>query len=112
MSVHEDMVLKARVRLLSHNERILRGEEGLWVYRALFAVSPAAHAYKLAFVLREAAEGPRVAHLPGARQALLDEARAACAHVPSHAPAHQVRMWEYPMAELRRIEQQITGARQ
>lgn len=112
MRVHEDTVLRARVRLLSHNERILHGEEGLWVYRTLFTVSPAAYAYKLAFVLREAAEGPRVAHLPHARQALLDEARAACAHIPSHAPAHQAQMWEYPTADLRRFEQQNTGARQ
>ncbi|MEU3573317.1 hypothetical protein AB0E96_33560 [Kitasatospora sp. NPDC036755] len=117
MRVHKDLVLKARVRLLSHNERILHGEEGLWVYRTLFAVSPAVHAYKLALVLREAAQGPRVAVLPEerrerARQALLAEARAAAAHIPSHAPGHQLRMWEYPVSELRRVEQQITGARQ
>ncbi|MFE7530511.1 hypothetical protein ACFU7Y_33060 [Kitasatospora sp. NPDC057542] len=112
MRVHEDLVLRARVRLLSHNGRILHGEEGLWVYRALFTVSPAAYAYKLAFVLREAAEGPRVAHLPEARRALLAQAQAACAHIPAHAPAHQVRMWEYPMTELRRIEQQLGSAGQ
>ncbi|MFJ6621969.1 hypothetical protein ACIQOW_30870 [Kitasatospora sp. NPDC091335] len=112
MGVHEDLVLRARVRLLSHNERILHGEEGLWVYRALFTVSPDAYAYKLAFVLREAAEGPRPARLPEAREALLAEARAVSARVPGHAPAHQRRMWDYPVAELRRFEQQLGGARQ
>ncbi|MFF7995004.1 hypothetical protein ACFZDG_35195 [Kitasatospora xanthocidica] len=107
MNVHGDLVLKARVRLLSHNERVLHGEEGLWVYRTLFAVTPHVYAYKLALVLREAAEGPRVAHLPGAREALLAEARAAAARIPAYAPDHQRAMWEYSVADLRLTEQQV-----
>ncbi|MDH6705903.1 hypothetical protein P3T27_002625 [Kitasatospora sp. MAA19] len=105
MTVHGDLVLKARVRLLSHNERILDAPEGLWVYRALFPVSPHVYAYKLAYVLRTAAASPQVAHLPQARRALLEEARAAAAHIPADAPAHQARMWEYTVAELTRLEQ-------
>ncbi|MFE6055870.1 hypothetical protein ACFQ6N_34430 [Kitasatospora sp. NPDC056446] len=105
-SVHGDLVLRARVRLLSHNERVLHGEEGLWVYRTLFTVCPQVYAYRLALVLREAAEGPRAAHLPEARRALLAEARQAAAHIPAGAPGYQVRMWEYAVADLRLTEQQ------
>ncbi|MFG3223871.1 hypothetical protein ACGF07_03670 [Kitasatospora sp. NPDC048194] len=110
MSVHADLVLKARVRLLSHNERILEGEEGLWVYRILFAVSPRSYAYRLAYVLRAAAESPRVAHLPGARQALLDEARAASARIPADAPAYQRGMWDHTVPGLREIERRLGQA--
>lgn len=61
-AVHRDLVLKARVRLLSHNEWVLEAPEGLWVYRALFPASPRVYAYKLAYVLWTAAGSPRVAH--------------------------------------------------
>ncbi|MFI8462065.1 hypothetical protein [Kitasatospora sp. NPDC085464] len=111
-NVHGDLVLRARVRLLSHNERVLHGEEGLWVYRTLFAVTPHVYAYRLALVLREAAEGPRVAGLPQAREALLAEARAAAARIPADAPAYQRRMWEYAVADLRLTEQQVGRAGQ
>ncbi|MER7583885.1 hypothetical protein [Kitasatospora sp. NPDC097691] len=107
MDVNGDLVLKARVRLLSHNERVLHGEEGLWVYRTLFAVTPHVYAYKLALVLREAAEGPRVAGLPGAREALLAEAREAAARIPGDAPVYQRRMWEQSVTDLRLTEQQV-----
>ncbi|MFD8704813.1 hypothetical protein ACFV1W_19690 [Kitasatospora sp. NPDC059648] len=111
MNVHTDLVLKARVRLMSHNERILGGEEGLWVYRILFAVSPRAHAYKLAYVLRELSEtSPRVARLPEARRALLEQARAASARIPADAPAYQRRMWEHSVAQLREIERRLGQA--
>ncbi|MEV7359152.1 hypothetical protein [Kitasatospora sp. NPDC091276] len=103
---HRDLVLKARVRLLSHNEWVLDAPEGLWVYRALFPVSPHVYAYKLAHVLWTAAASPRVAHLPEARRALLEEARAACAHIPAGAPAHQVRMREYVAAALAELERE------
>ncbi|MFJ8623367.1 hypothetical protein ACIRD3_11015 [Kitasatospora sp. NPDC093550] len=106
-NVHGDLVLKARVRLLSHNDRVLHGEEGLWVYRTLFAVTPHVYAYKLALVLREAAEGPRAVQLPAVREALLAEARAAAAHIPAHAPAYQRQMWEYAVTDLRLTEQQV-----
>jgi hypothetical protein len=108
MNVHTDLVLKARVRLMSHNDRILDGEEGLWVYRILFTVSPHAYAFKLAFVLRELSEaGPRVARLPEARRALLEEARAASTRIPADAPAYQRHMWDYTMADLRQIERRL-----
>ncbi|CAM5292934.1 hypothetical protein ACIG0C_05550 [Kitasatospora aureofaciens] len=105
MNAHTDLVLKARIRLLSHNERILNGEEGLWVYRTLFTVNPHAHAYKLAYVLRELSEtSPRLAHLPEARQALLEEAGAAGCHIPADAPTYQHQMWNHTVAQLREIE--------
>ncbi|MER8105265.1 hypothetical protein [Kitasatospora sp. NPDC094016] len=105
-AAHRDLVLKARVRLLSHNEWVLDAPEGLWVYRALFPASPRVYAYKLAHVLWTAAGSPRVAHLPEARRALLEEALAACAHIPAGAPAHQVRMREYVAAALAGLERQ------
>ncbi|MEV7601156.1 hypothetical protein AB0O91_27705 [Kitasatospora sp. NPDC089797] len=108
MSVHKDLVLKARMRLMGHNERILTGEEGLWVYRILYTVSPRVHAYRLAYVLRELSEtDPRAARRPGARQALLDEARAVAARIPADAPAYQRHMWDHTMAELRHIERRL-----
>lgn len=110
--MNADLVLRARVRLMSHNDRILEGEEGLQVYRILFTASPRVYAFKLAFVLREAAEGPRVAHLPKARQVLLDEAKAACAHIPADAPAYQRHMWDYTMSNLRQIERRLGQAAQ
>ncbi|MFD0399403.1 hypothetical protein ACFVHI_15170 [Kitasatospora sp. NPDC127121] len=110
-TAHRDLVLKARVRLLSHNEWILDAPEGLWVYRALFPVSPPVYAYKLAYVLWTAADSPRVAHLPQARRALLEEARAACAHIPAGAPAYQMRMPEYIAAALAGLEQEGRAGR-
>ncbi|MFJ8477369.1 hypothetical protein [Kitasatospora sp. NPDC094011] len=111
MSVHKDLVLKARMRLMGHNERILTGEEGLWVYRILFTVSPRVHAYKLAYVLRELSEtDPRAARVPEVRRALLEEARAVAARIPADAPAHQRRMWDHTVAELRDIERRLGRA--
>ncbi|MFJ9776406.1 hypothetical protein ACIRVF_35095 [Kitasatospora sp. NPDC101157] len=111
MNVHTDLVLKAQVRLMSHNERILTGEEGLWVYRTLFAARPHTHAYKLAYVLRELSEtSPRVARLPKARQALLEEARTVSARIPADAPAYQRRMWDHSIAQLREIERRLGQA--
>ncbi|MFE5587900.1 hypothetical protein [Kitasatospora sp. NPDC056531] len=113
MNVHADLVLKARVRLMSHNDRILDGEEGLWAYRTLFTVNPHIYAYKLAYVLRELSEtSPRTAHLPDARHALLKEAQAAAAHIPAHAPAYQRHMWDHTMSDLRQIERRLGQAGQ
>ncbi|MER7849432.1 hypothetical protein ABTZ03_36470 [Kitasatospora sp. NPDC096077] len=107
----KDLVLAARMRLLSHNERILTGEEGMRVYRILFAVSPQVYAYKLAYVLRELGEtDPRAARDPEVRRALLEEARAVAARIPADAPAHQRRMWEYSTAELLDIERRLGRA--
>ncbi|MFD5468788.1 hypothetical protein ACFWIQ_39215, partial [Kitasatospora sp. NPDC127059] len=81
---------------------------GLRVYRILFTATPHVYAYKLAYVLRDLSEtSPRAARMPGARQALLAQARAASAHIPADAPAHQRRMWEYSVAELRDIERRL-----
>ncbi|MBD0690084.1 hypothetical protein [Streptomyces sp. CBMA123] len=111
MSVHTDLVLKARVRLMSHNERILDGEGGLTVYRILFTVSPHIHAYKLAYVLRSLSENsPQTTRTPGARQALLEEARAASTRIPADAPTHQRRIWDHTVAELREIERRLGQA--
>ncbi|WP_406376553.1 hypothetical protein OG788_44435 [Streptomyces sp. NBC_00647] len=69
------MVVLARVRLLSANRRVVRGAEGLWIYRLLTQVEPEAYGSKLAYVLvEEAGASPLVRELPAQRLALLDEA--------------------------------------
>ncbi|WP_256096431.1 hypothetical protein [Streptomyces sp. LUP30] len=70
----QDMVVSARVRLLSANRRVVRGSEGLWIYRLLTQVEPEAYGSKLAYVLVEASASPLVRDLPERRLALLDEA--------------------------------------
>ncbi|MFE6826268.1 hypothetical protein [Streptomyces sp. NPDC057690] len=70
----QDMVVLARVRLLSANRRVVRGAEGLWIYRVLARVEPEAYGSKLAYVLVEASASPLVRELPDRRLALLDEA--------------------------------------
>ncbi|MFE9629375.1 hypothetical protein [Streptomyces sp. NPDC006527] len=70
----QDMVVLARVRLLSANRRVVRGAEGLWIYRLLTQVEPEAYGSKLAYVLVEASASPLLQELPERRLALLDEA--------------------------------------
>lgn len=70
----QDMVVLARVRLLSANRRVVRGAEGLWIYRLLTQVEPEAYGSKLVYVLVEASASPLVRELPERRLALLDEA--------------------------------------
>ncbi|MDR6974507.1 hypothetical protein J2X68_001185 [Streptomyces sp. 3330] len=70
----QDLVVLARVRLLSANRRVVRGAEGLWIYRVLARVEPEAYGSKLAYVLVEASTSPLVRELPERRLALLDEA--------------------------------------
>ncbi|WP_234312067.1 hypothetical protein [Streptomyces griseus] len=70
----QDMVVLARVRLLSANRRVVRGAEGLWIYRLLTQVEPEVYGSKLAYVLVEASASPLVRELPERRLALLDEA--------------------------------------
>ncbi|MFJ8668945.1 hypothetical protein [Streptomyces sp. NPDC093600] len=70
----QDMVVLARVRLLSANRRVVRGVEGLWIYRLLTQVEPEAYGSKLVYVLVEASASPLVRELPERRLALLDEA--------------------------------------
>ncbi|MEV4861834.1 hypothetical protein [Streptomyces ossamyceticus] len=70
----QDMVLRAKVQLLSANRRVVRGAEGLWIYRLLTQVEPEVYGSKLAYVLVEASASPLVRELPGQRLALLEEA--------------------------------------
>lgn len=70
----QDMILLARVRLLGANRRVVRGVEGLWIYRLLTQVEPQVYGSKLAYVLVEASASPVVRELPAQRLALLDEA--------------------------------------
>ncbi|MFF4780241.1 hypothetical protein [Streptomyces sp. BK205] len=70
----QDMVVLARVRLLSANRRVVRGVEGLWIYRLLTQVEPEVYGSKLAYVLVEESGSPLVRELPERRLALLDEA--------------------------------------
>jgi hypothetical protein len=68
------MVVLAKVRPLSTNRRVVRGVEGLWIYRLLTQVEPEVYGSKLAYVLVEESGSPLVRELPERRQALLDEA--------------------------------------
>ncbi|MEW2049489.1 hypothetical protein [Streptomyces sp. NPDC005476] len=70
----QDMIVLARVRLLGANRRVVRGAEGLWIYRLLAQVEPEAYGSKLAYVLVEVSASPLVRELPERRLALLDEA--------------------------------------
>ncbi|MFJ7912921.1 hypothetical protein [Kitasatospora sp. NPDC096204] len=79
MRVHEDLVTRARIRLLLNDDWILTGKDALWVYRTLFAVSPRVYAHKLVHTLLDESRSPLVADLPAARLALLEEAAAATA---------------------------------
>ncbi len=70
----QDMVVLARVRLLSANRRVVRGVEGLWIYRLLTQVEPEVYGSKLAYVLVEESGSPLVREMPERRLALLHEA--------------------------------------
>ncbi|OIJ64055.1 hypothetical protein [Streptomyces mangrovisoli] len=69
-----DMVVLAKVRLLSANRRVVRGVEGLWIYRLLTQVDPEVYGSKLAYVLVEESGSSLVRELPERQLALLDEA--------------------------------------
>ncbi|MEE1783451.1 hypothetical protein PUR71_11075 [Streptomyces sp. SP17BM10] len=103
MTMDRDLVLRARMRLLSHDRQILHAPDGLAVYRLLFAVSPQVYASRLAYVLEESSRSAQVAHLPGRRRALLEEALAALALVPAHHP-HRAKVLERVTGALRRLE--------
>ncbi|MGW7426172.1 hypothetical protein ACWGJB_40265 [Streptomyces sp. NPDC054813] len=72
----QDMVMRARVQLLSANRRVVRGTEGVRIYRLLTQVEPEVYGSKLAYVLVEASASPLVRELPEQQLALLDEAEA------------------------------------
>ncbi|MBV6699161.1 hypothetical protein [Kitasatospora aureofaciens] len=99
-----DLVLKARMRLMSHDGRVLHAPAGLGVYRLLYAVSPQVYASKLAYVLVEASRSPEVAHLPQVRRALLHEALAALQVL---APGHPFRakVLDRTLAGLRKLDE-------
>ncbi|MGW1067891.1 hypothetical protein ACWD4F_25610 [Streptomyces aureus] len=98
----QDIVMRARVKLLSANRRVVRGVEGLWIYRTLTKVDPEAYGSKLAFVLVEATSSPRVRNMPEQRMALLDEA-VAVATALSPANPYRDRVLELALA-VRRAE--------
>ncbi|MFE1837379.1 hypothetical protein [Streptomyces sviceus] len=68
------MVVLAKVRLLSANRQVVRGAEGLWIYRLLTQVDSEAYGSKLAYVLVEESASPLVREMPDRRLELLDEA--------------------------------------
>ncbi|MFB7910847.1 hypothetical protein ACFC1T_30865 [Kitasatospora sp. NPDC056076] len=103
---HPDLVLRARIQLLISDHWALDGEEGLWVYRTLFAVNPRAHAYHLTRVLLGLSDHPRLADQPHARRALLHEAVDAAAHIPTDAPWHQTRYEQFARGALTRLDQE------
>ncbi|MEE1782211.1 hypothetical protein PUR71_04610 [Streptomyces sp. SP17BM10] len=103
MNTDRDLVLRARMRLLSHDRQILHAPDGLAVYRLLFAVSPQVYASRLAYVLEESSRSAHVARLPAQRRALLQEALAALALVPAHHP-HQPKILQRVTAALRTLE--------
>ena len=70
----QDMVVLARVRLLSANRRVVRGVEGLWIYRLLTQVEPEVYGSKLAYVLVEESGSTLVREMPERRLAMLHEA--------------------------------------
>ncbi|GAA2139418.1 hypothetical protein GCM10009760_21650 [Kitasatospora kazusensis] len=70
----QDTVLRAKVKLLGTNRRVLRGPDALWVYRVLTQVSPEVYGSKLAYVLVEASRSHGLRELPGHRRELLEEA--------------------------------------
>ncbi|MGW4914536.1 hypothetical protein [Streptomyces sp. NPDC004270] len=59
----QDMVMRARVQLLSANRRVVRGTEGLRIYRLLTQVEPEVYGSKLAYVLVEASASSLVREL-------------------------------------------------
>ncbi|MFD7452635.1 hypothetical protein [Kitasatospora sp. NPDC059827] len=102
---HPDLVLRARIQLLLHDQW-LEGEKGLRVYRTLFAVNPRAYAYHLTRVLLDLSSNRRLANLPQARRALLNEAVDAASHIPTDAPWYQTRYEQFAHGALTRLDQE------
>ncbi|MEH0449343.1 MULTISPECIES: hypothetical protein [unclassified Streptomyces] len=97
----QNMVVLARVRLLSANRRVVRGVEGLWIYRLLTQVEPEVYGSKLAYVLVEASASPLVGEEPERRLALLDEA-VEVAKALSTANPYRAKMLARALAARRR----------
>ncbi|MEV7026592.1 hypothetical protein [Kitasatospora sp. NPDC093558] len=86
--VDRDLILRARMRLISHDTRILHAPAGLDVHRPLFTVNPHVYATRLANALEESSHSPQLTHLPKQRQALLHEALTTLTTTPPHHPHH------------------------
>ncbi|MFD8734146.1 hypothetical protein ACFV06_04425 [Streptomyces sp. NPDC059618] len=99
--MHQDMVMRARVMLLSANVRVVRGGEGLWIYRILTPVEPEVYGSKLAYVLVQASASDLVRDLPERRMALLDEA-VAVARALSPANPYRDKVLAKALAARRR----------
>ncbi|GAB7106866.1 hypothetical protein JCM4814A_51800 [Streptomyces phaeofaciens JCM 4814] len=99
----QDMVLRARVKLLSANRRVVRGVEGLQIYRLLVQVAPEVYGSKLAYVLVEASASPLVRELPGRRRALLEEAIAVAAALDTANP-YRDKMLARALAARRELD--------
>ncbi|MER7849431.1 hypothetical protein ABTZ03_36465 [Kitasatospora sp. NPDC096077] len=103
---HEDLVLRARIRLLSSDLWPPEGEEAMRVYRVLFAVSPRAYAYRLAATLLDLGRDRRSRLPRAARRALLTEALEAVAHVPAGGPWYEERIGEWVRGALAQLDAQ------
>ncbi|MEU6806913.1 hypothetical protein [Streptomyces neyagawaensis] len=103
----QDMVLRAKVQLLSANRRVVRGAEGLWIYRLLTQVEPEVYGSKLAYVLVEAGASPLVRELPGQRLALLDEAVAVATALDAANP-YRAKTLARALAARRELDGQQT----
>ncbi|MCX4817834.1 hypothetical protein OG601_45385 [Streptomyces sp. NBC_01239] len=99
----QDMVMGARVQLLSANQRVVRGTKGLRIYRLLTPVEPEVYGSKLAYVLVEAAASPQVKELPGQRLALLDEA-VAVASALEYANPYRAKVLAKALAARRALD--------
>ncbi|MER5641419.1 hypothetical protein ABT095_31315 [Kitasatospora sp. NPDC002227] len=92
----QDLVLRARIKLMSENNRILRGPEALPVYRLLAGVSPAVYGAKLAHVLIRESRSQGDQEL---RRALLEEALAVAEALDAAHP-YREREIAWARAEL------------
>ncbi|MFF2116955.1 hypothetical protein ACFVXH_06460 [Kitasatospora sp. NPDC058184] len=110
--MNEDLVLRARVRLLLNDDWILYGEDALWVYRTLFAVNPRVHAHRLVHALLDAVRSPLVADLPRARLALLEEAATATAWMDDDRDPYRPMLVNAVFHRLTALREQLDGAGQ
>ncbi|MFJ9567507.1 hypothetical protein ACIRQQ_46730 [Streptomyces fuscichromogenes] len=99
----QDMVMRARVQLLSANQRVVRGTEGLRIYRLLAQVEPEVYGSKLAYVLVEANASSLVRELPEQRLALLDEAIAVASALGAANP-YRTKVLAKAFAARRELE--------
>ncbi|MFG2369802.1 hypothetical protein ACGFY3_51080 [Streptomyces mirabilis] len=99
----QDMVMRARVQLLSANRRVVSGAEGLRVYRLLTQVEPEVYGSKLAYVLVEASASSLVRELPEQRLALLDEAIAVASALGAANP-YRTKVLAKAFAARRELE--------